>query len=202
MIRLQTLGMAALLLALFAAGAAAQSTSQGSGRDSVWKGAVIGAAVGVGSAAAIDAAFCDNGFGGCHQPWKPYLVLGGIGAAAGAGIDFVIGRRGNDRSAALRLSPIVGPARKGLRASLVLPQPGSLPPLVKAQEQASAQRRDSVWNGALIGAAIGGAGGFLWSRSLCGWDDEECAVYTGLVGIPVGTGIGAAVGAIADALHR
>jgi len=198
--RFYNVGVAALLVALSVNAAAAQST-QNSGRDAVWNGAVIGAAAGAGSAAIIDALFCDNGFGRCHQPWKPYLVLGGIGAAAGAGIDALIGRNANRRTSALVLSPIIGAATKGVRASLLLPQAGSLPPLMKAQERASGQRRDSVWNGALIGAAIGAAGGFVWSREECGWNDDECAVYTGLVGIPVGTAIGAAAGAIADALR-
>jgi hypothetical protein len=201
MLRFFNVGVAVLLLALFATSAAAQSTTQNSGRDPLWNGALIGAAAGVGSMAALDAVFCDNGFGGCDTPWKGYLTLGLVGAAAGAGIDALIGRNASGRPSTLRLSPIIGPAHKGLRASLRLPPPDSLPPLLKAQDRPSGQRRDSVWNGALIGAAIGAASGFVWSREECGWNDDECAVYTGLVGIPVGTAIGAAAGAIADALR-
>ena len=156
--------------------------------------------MGVGSAAALDAVFCDNGFGGCDFPWKAYLTLGGIGAGAGAGIDFLIGRRSNERTT-LRLSPIIGPARKGVRASLLLPQRESLPAFMKAQDRAPGGRRDSVWNGALIGAGIGAAGGVVWGRQICGSNDSECFAIAGPVGILGGIGIGAAVGAIADALH-
>jgi hypothetical protein len=70
------------------------------------------------------------------------------------------------------------------------------------RQSALPQRRDSVWNGALIGAAIGGAGGYLWARNICGGtDDTECFVISAPVGILGGIGIGAAAGAIADALH-
>lgn len=189
MLRFYKVGIAALAFALVANVAAAQSVSQSAGRDSLWNGALIGAGAGVGSAAALDAVFCDNGFGGCDFPWAAYLTLGGIGAGAGAGVDFLIGRRSDPRRTTLRLVPIVGRGRKGMLASLVLPQPGSLPPLMKPQERASSGRRDSVWNGTLIGAAAGAAGGAVWGRQ------------TGPVEILGGIGIGAAVGAIADALH-
>jgi hypothetical protein len=70
------------------------------------------------------------------------------------------------------------------------------------RQSAPSERRDSVWNGALIGAAIGGAGGYLWARNICGGtDDTECFVISAPVGILGGIGIGAAAGAIADALH-
>ena len=62
--------------------------------------------------------------------------------------------------------------------------------------------RDSVWNGLLVGAAIGAAGGYLWARNICGSNDAECFAIAGPVGVLTGAGIGAAVGAIADALHR
>ena len=62
--------------------------------------------------------------------------------------------------------------------------------------------RDSVWNGALIGAGIGAVGGYVWARNICGSNDSECFVISAPVGILGGAGIGAAVGAIADALHR
>ena len=93
-------------------------------------------------------------------------------------------------------------ARAMQKPALVLPRAWSLPPPANARQNTSGERRDSVWNGALIGAGIGAAGGLLWSRAACGWDDEECSFYTGLVGIPVGIGIGAAAGAIADAMRR
>jgi hypothetical protein len=201
MLRFHKVGIAALVFALAANVAAAQSVNQNPRRDSVWNGALIGAGAGVASAAALDALFCDNGFGGCDAPWKAYLTLGGIGAGAGAGIDFLIGRKSDPRTTTLRLSPIVGRTRKGMLASLVLPQPGSLPALAKAQGRASSGRRDSVWNGTLIGAAAGAAGGAVWGRQTCGGNDSECFAIAGPVGILGGIGIGAAVGAIADALH-
>jgi hypothetical protein len=97
--------------------------------------------------------------------------------------------------------PIVRRVRKGVLASLVLPQPGLLPPLLKAQERASAERRDSVWNGTLIGASVGAAGGAVWGLKTCGSNDDECFAIAGPVGILGGAGIGAVVGAIADAMH-
>jgi hypothetical protein len=201
MLRLYKVGLAALLFALLTDVAAAQSANQSPGRDSLLNGTLIGAGAGVASAAALDAVFCDNGFGGCDTPWRAYLTLGAIGGAAGAGIDFLIGRHADARKTRLRLAPILGPGRTGLRASLVLPRPESLPPLMKAREGASPQRRDSVWNGALIGAGIGGVGGAVWGRQMCGSNDSECFAIAGPVGILGGAGIGAAVGAIADALH-
>ena len=199
MLRFHNVGIAALAFSIFANAASAQS-SQPSGRDSLLNGTLIGLGAGVGSAAALDAVFCDNGFGGCDFPWAAYLTLGGIGAGAGAGIDFLIGRKSGEQKTALRISPIVGPTRKGVLASLVLPQRGSLPAL-KAQERAPGGRRDSVWNGTLIGAGVGAAGGAVWGRQICGSNDSECFAIAGPVGILGGVGIGAAVGAIADALH-
>ena len=155
--RFRTVGIASLIFAFFASAASAQSLNQPSGRDSLWNGTLIGLGVGVGSAAALDGVFCDNGFGGCDFPWKAYLTLGGIGAAAGAGIDLLIGR---GSKTTVRLSPIIGSARKGVRASLMLPQRESLPAL-KAQDRPPGGRRDSVWNGGLIGAGIGAAVGAI-----------------------------------------
>jgi hypothetical protein len=64
-------------------------------------------------------------------------------------------------------------------------------------------RRDSVWNGALIGAGVGAVGGYVWARNICGGtDDTECFLISGSVGILSGVGIGAIIGAVADALHR
>lgn len=67
---------------------------------------------------------------------------------------------------------------------------------------AGSVRRDSVWNGLLIGAAIGAVGGWIWARNLCGSNDSECFAIAAPVGMLGGGGIGAAVGAIADALHK
>jgi hypothetical protein len=201
MLRVHQVGVAALAFALVANVAAAQAVNQTSTRDSLWNGTLIGLGAGVGSAAALEAVFCENGFGACDFPWAAYVTLGGIGAGAGAGIDFLIGRNSDQRKNALRLSPIVGRARKGVRASLLLPQRGSLPAPLNAQERAPGGRRDSIWNGTLIGAGVGAAGGAVWGLTTCGSNDSECFAIAGPVGIIGGAGIGVAVGAIADALH-
>jgi len=121
MSRYQKVGVAVLIFALVANVAAAQSVTPTSQRDPLWNGAVIGFAAGVGSAAALDAVFCDNGFGGCDTPWAAYLTLGAIGAAAGAGIDFLIGRKSSGQTT-VRIAPLVGPTRRGVYMSLRLPQ--------------------------------------------------------------------------------
>jgi hypothetical protein len=118
--------------------AAAQSISQNAEHDSLWNGTLIEIGAGIGSAAALDAVFCDNGFGGCDFPWAEYLTLGGIGGAA-AGVDFLIRSRSDGRTTSLRLSPIVGSGRPGVLASLVLPHRRSRPAPVKAQERGSGQ---------------------------------------------------------------
>ena len=194
-------GVVVTMVAMLANVAEAQSVTPTSKRDSLLNGTLIGLGAGVGSAAALDAVFCDNGFGGCDFPWAAYLTLGGIGAGAGAGIDFLIGRNSNKPRTTWRLSPIIGPTRKGVRASLLLPQRDSLPPLLNAKARAAGARRDPVWNGTFIGAGVGAAGGAVWGMNTCGANDSECFAIAGPVGIVVGAGIGAAVGAIADALH-
>ena len=198
----------ALVLATSGNTAAAQAQTKAGGapqtghRDSVWNGTLIGLGAGIGSAAALDAVFCDNGFGGCDAPWAAYLTLGGIGAGAGAGIDWLIGRKSAARPSALHVSPILGGTRKGIRASLTLPDTASLPALAKARQSSRNDRRDSVWDGALIGAAVGAGSGYIWARNMCGSNDSECFAIAGGVGILGGAGIGTAVGAIADALHK
>jgi hypothetical protein len=62
--------------------------------------------------------------------------------------------------------------------------------------------RDSVWDGLLIGAGIGGGLGYVWARNICGSNDKECSAITNPVGILGGAAIGGAIGAIVDALHR
>jgi hypothetical protein len=73
-----------------------------------------------------------------------------------------------------------------------------------ARSQAVIQsgRRDSVWDGLFIGAAIGAAGGYVWARHGCGSNNPECLAIAGTVGVLGGFGIGAAIGAIVDALHN
>jgi hypothetical protein len=63
-------------------------------------------------------------------------------------------------------------------------------------------RRDSVWDGALIGAGVGAGSGYLWAYAQCGTNDSECFMIAGTVGIIGGAAIGAAAGAIIDALHK
>ena len=170
--------------------------------DSLWNGALIGAGAGAAAAASLDAIFCDAEGGGCDFPWKAYLVLGGIGAAAGAGIDFLIGRQSNQSPRAFTVSPVISRTRQGIAASLRLPGRGSLPAPVTVRQERPAQRRDSVWNGALIGAGIGAGGGYVWARNMCGTNDSECFLISAPVGILGGIGIGAATGAVADLLHN
>jgi hypothetical protein len=204
MLGLRQVRIAAAALVVVANVASAQTAAPPAARDSLWNGTLFGLGVGVGSAAALDAVFCENGFGGCDFPWAAYLTLGGIGAGAGAGIDFLIGRRATERPTTLRLSPMVGRNTKGVLASLVLPSPHSLPALKSAMgsaRQPADRRRDSVWNGTLIGAGVGAAGGTIWSLNTCGSNDTECFAIAGPLGIVGGAAIGAAVGAIADALH-
>ena len=87
-------------------------------RDSLWNGILIGTAAGVGSVVVLDALLCDVPDGQCDTPWVAYLTLGGIGAAAGAGIDLLIGRKSSDARTTIRLAPVVGHASKGVRASI------------------------------------------------------------------------------------
>jgi hypothetical protein len=91
---------------------------------------------------------------------------------------------------------------------LRLPAPRTEIPAVAASRRSrqSAQTgrpSDSVWEGLLIGAAVGGVGGYVWARQICGGtDDTECFVISAPVGILGGVGIGALVGAVADRLHK
>jgi hypothetical protein len=110
----------ALALTLVANMAAAQTTNQRPARDSLWNGTLIGLGAGLASVAALDAAFCENGFGGCDFPWAAVVILGGIGAGAGAGIDFLIGRKSDEGTITLRISPVLGHTGKGVLASVVL----------------------------------------------------------------------------------
>ena len=77
----------------------------------------------------------------------------------------------------------------------------AVPPRLPAQ---TLRRRDSVWNGLLIGAALGGGSGYLWSRAVCGsrGNDRECLFRATPAGVAVGAGIGAGLGALFDSLRR
>jgi hypothetical protein len=74
--------------------------------------------------------------------------------------------------------------------------------LARGRQASPAARSDSVWEGTLIGAAIGGVGGFIWARQICGANDSECFAIAAPVGVLGGAGIGALVGAVADKLHK
>ncbi len=88
----------------------------------------------------------------------------------------------------------VAPARFTVdRASVSALRPGPVQP--------ADSTRDSVWNGAWIGAGIGGVGGYIWARNMCGSNDEECSLRAGPAGVLGGIAMGAAVGAIIDALR-
>jgi len=146
MLAFPKVGIVALVFALAANVASAQSVPQTSGRDPLWNGALIGAGAGVASVAALDAVFCENGFGGCDFPWAAVLTLGGIGAAAGAGIDFLIGRDSNPRTVTVRVSPIIGGPRKGVLASVALPW-GSPPVPPRARiSRPSGVQRERAWD--------------------------------------------------------
>ena len=87
-------------------------------RDPLWNGALIGAAAGIGSVVALDALLCEVPSGRCDTPWLAYFTLGGIGAAAGAGIDFLIGRKQDETRPVVRLGPVMGRDTTGVRASI------------------------------------------------------------------------------------
>jgi hypothetical protein len=72
----------------------------------------------------------------------------------------------------------------------------------RRNQPSSPARSDTVWEGVLIGAAIGGVGGYVWARNICGSNDTECFVITAPVGVLGGGGIGALIGAVADKLHK
>jgi hypothetical protein len=97
--------------------------------------------------------------------------------------------------------------RRGLQRSVPAPRLGRAYTFAARAAATHAQatrtkQRDSVWNGVLIGAAIGGVGGYIWGRNQCGSNDEECLAITTPVGTLAGAGIGAAVGALLDALNK
>jgi hypothetical protein len=107
-------------------------------------------------------------------------------------------------------TPSLDRIRAGLAREAPQPERGIKPednekaPVARSQTRFEPvrERRDSVWNGALIGAAAGAGGGYIWAHNICGPNDSECFAIAGPVGILTGAGIGAAVGAIVDLLHR
>ena len=61
---------------------------------------------------------------------------------------------------------------------------------------------DSVWNGALIGAAAGVVPAWIFTRANCGPKgyDDECAAIAGPVGVLIFVPAGAVTGAVIDRL--
>jgi hypothetical protein len=112
---------------------------------------------------------------------------------------------GPSPAAASEYVPDYARIRAGLAKPTPVVSPAQVPRPVRRQNTPAARitisQRDSVWNGLLIGAGIGATGGYIWARNECG-DDSECAAITNPVGILVGGAIGAAAGAILDALNR
>ena len=62
-------------------------------------------------------------------------------------------------------------------------------------------RRDSLWNGALIGLAAGLGGGLVAVGSTC-TNDSECAAIATAVFVPTFAAGGAGIGALIDSLTR
>jgi hypothetical protein len=60
------------------------------------------------------------------------------------------------------------------------------------------RRTDTLWNGFLIGAAIGAASIPVWQRAECGSNDSECATIVGAVGLVTLVPAGAVAGLLTD----
>jgi hypothetical protein len=115
------------------------------------------------------------------------LLVVMLGASATAGAEER--RQPEGLFAPSRLVPLV---RRAIEAA-------PAPPRARGSVTAGAPRRDSIWNGGLIGAAIGGVGGSaLIVASRGGSDDIPRAMLN--VCLPPALG-GFAVGAIVDALR-
>lgn len=69
------------------------------------------------------------------------------------------------------------------------------------ERTARIERRDSLDNGIVFGLLGGGVLGWGAARAGCGYDDE-CALYVGVITIPVGIGAGIAAGALVDAAFK
>jgi hypothetical protein len=52
----------------------------------------------------------------------------------------------------------------------------------------------------LLGAAAGGAGGYLWASGQCDSNDSECSAIADPIGVLGGAAIGALVGGLVDAV--
>lgn len=113
------------------------------------------------------------------------------------------------KGVAAESAPSYDRIRAGLRREPVvsrlvvtrLPAPATV---ARARAQSTGKKpQASLWRGAAIGGGIGALiGGFIWAPSLCGSNDSECSAITVPVGLLGGAGIGAAAGAIVQALAR
>ena len=91
-------------------------------RDALWNGIAIGTGIGLVPAVLVAAA-CGSDGGHCEGTGYAFLIFGGIGAGAGAGVDALIG---GDKVLFVRplqtrgvtLSPILGRDRRGVLASI------------------------------------------------------------------------------------
>ena len=63
--------------------------------------------------------------------------------------------------------------------------------------QIQKKRRDSVWNGLLIGGGIGAASGLIIANSQCR-NDSECSAIANVAFVPAGLVIGLVTGALID----
>lgn len=64
-------------------------------------------------------------------------------------------------------------------------------------ERLQKKRKDPWWNGFLIGAGSGAAGGLIATGTTC-HNDSECSAIAGVIFVPAGIGIGMAVGSLID----
>ena len=89
-------------------------------RDSLWNGVIIGAAIGAASGAAYVHVFRDSDLGAGAYAYGA-LIFGGFGAAAGLGVDALLGRSPGPATGAspgVTLAPRVSRSATGIRGSV------------------------------------------------------------------------------------
>jgi hypothetical protein len=76
-------------------------------------------------------------------------------------------------------------------------------PEAASAQTVAPQKHDSIWNGVLIGAAIGIVAGMAVAPAVfCSHNDSECtAIVQTVIGLPA-IGIGIGMGALTDHLHK
>ena len=103
----------------------------------------------------------------------------------------------------LVLSPIGVSAQHTSNKTRLIISERAVAAALAAEQPAMGERRDSVKNGALIGAVIGGIalGGFVgWLCNMLQEPSDPSCLYPSLLYTGVGAGVGAAAGAGIDAL--